>query len=491
MLKKISKLFLGLVVCAGSACVTPTHASSASAVVITHVQAASSVSAKEEFIALYNTTPDALDITNWCLANKSSVRFACFNSNDQQSYYLPAYSFATIASDVFATNRALEASSLSLVFAPTNQSSGSLVNSTDTLSLYNAQGSLVDSYQWATAMPADKVAMRATHPGQDPYALYDFSSTWSYQTLVTMPPSQIVIHKNAIPEEVPDMDPEPEAVETDITHPRINEILPNPVGSDIGGEFIELYNPSPTDSIDLSKYSIRVGKNLEKTHIFPAGATIPAQGYMTFYDNELGFTLLNSTSQVRLQYKAEPVGDTIIYANPKDGESWAYLEASWQYTNIPTPGAENVVSSVTIAKDDVLTLEKPCPSGQYRNPETNRCRLIATSATPVTSCKEGYYRNTETNRCRLIVAKTNTPAPCKEGQQRNLETNRCRTVAKMTNATHDVKDVSTSKEGIRWYFWLGIGGVVLAVLSYAVWEWRYELKALLRKCQGLFARNRA
>lgn len=234
-----------------------------------------------------------------------------------------------------------------------------------------------------------------------------------------------------------------------------------------------------------------MGKNLEKVHIFPAGVTIPPQGFAVFYDNELGFTLLNSTSQLRLEYNGEPIGDAISYTSPKEGETWAYFEANWHYTNTPTPAAENRASIILEVEDDVPAPIKPCPSGQYRNQDTNRCRLITPSGNSVSVCKAGYYRNAETNRCRVIASTTNTPVPCKEGQQRNPETNRCRTVAKMTTATHDVKGVTTSQEGVRWYFWLGIGGVVLAVLGYVVWEWRYELRALLQKCRRIFARNKA
>ena len=69
MLKKIWRLFLGLVVCIGSACVTPTHASSAESVVLTHIQAAGTAGAKDEFIALHNNSAVEVEVTNWCVAN--------------------------------------------------------------------------------------------------------------------------------------------------------------------------------------------------------------------------------------------------------------------------------------------------------------------------------------------------------------------------------------------------------------------------------------
>ena len=44
---------------------------------------------------------------------------------------------------------------------------------------------------------------------------------------------------------------------------------------------------------------------------------------------------------------------------------------------------------------------QPCPEGQERNPETNRCRKIPIGNTQ-NECKEGYERNEETGRCKKI-----------------------------------------------------------------------------------------
>lgn len=491
MLKKICKLFLGLVVCTGSACVTPTHASSAIPVVLTHIQAASATSAKDELIALYNTTSDPINMTGWCLANKSNVRFACFTPDAPgNQYFLPGYSFAVVTSESYFSAHSLKPDSVSLVFAPTNQSSGSLVNSADTLSLYDAQGIVVDSYQWVAAIPTGKVAQRiASNTPQGSYVLYDFPSTWSYLVLETIPLNQLEVYEAVDTEETPESESEAGITEEIPIHPIITEVFPNPAGTDTGNEFIELYNPDPAKEMNLAKYSLRVGKNLEKEYPFPENSSIASGQYIAFYTTQIRFSLLNTTSKVQLVFNGVPVSEVVSYDNPAEGEAWAFIDGGWGYTHLSTPGAENVPSSEPASDESELqTAVKPCPAGQYRNAETNRCRIV-----PVTQasapCKDGYYRNTDTNRCRLIASKTSSPAPCKEGQQRNLETNRCRTIAKMSTATHDVKGVATSKDGVQWYFWLGIAGVVLAVLSYAAWEWRFEIQALLQKCKRLFARN--
>ncbi len=77
MLKKWYGLFLGLVVLAGSACVTPTHASSAS-LLITQIKAGGQAGALEELVVIYNNSSTAIEVTNWCLTNRANVAFACF-----------------------------------------------------------------------------------------------------------------------------------------------------------------------------------------------------------------------------------------------------------------------------------------------------------------------------------------------------------------------------------------------------------------------------
>src|SRR6218665_1610980 len=143
MLKKIRLLFLGLIVLAGSACVTPTHASSASSIVLTFVQAAGTFGAKDELITLYNNGPGEVDITDWCLVNKAAVAFACFTAISQVQYTLPGYGAATIASTHYLSSRSYAPEVASLAYTSSNQSSGSLVGSADTVSLVDERGEVV------------------------------------------------------------------------------------------------------------------------------------------------------------------------------------------------------------------------------------------------------------------------------------------------------------------------------------------------------------
>lgn len=149
----------------------------------------------------------------------------------------------------------------------------------------------------------------------------------------------------------------------------------------------------------------------------------------------------------------------------------------------------------------------PCPAGQVRNPETGRCRKVA-AVKVAAPCKEGYYRSEATGRCRSIAsvaAKTLKPCPdgefrnpatgrckkiaavsditkeCPEGFERNPATNRCRkmqstTPPKVDFAPEPVKQVA----GAAWGWWVA-GGVGVVALGYAAWEWRWELRRLLRR----------
>lgn len=488
MLKKICGLFLGLVVCAGSACVTPTHASSAFGVVLVHIQSSGLGGAKDELVSIYNNSPNEINITNWCLVNKADVSFACFTSEDTtHAYYLPPYTFAVAVSDTFMQNDSASPEIPTVIFTPSSQSSGSIVNSSDSISLVTADDEIADSFSWSSSIPAGKVAARLQSLAVPyVYETFDPVASWTYQPLIELPQNQVEIR--IVEAEVPD-DSEISAEPPGHLHPLITEILPNPTGSDTGNEFIELYNPHTDYAVDLSHYALRVGVQLEKSYRL-SGILYPFE-YVTFNNSEIRFTLLNSSSAVQLEYDGNLVATPIIYSSPKDGQSWALIEDEWNYTTQVTPGGSNAASpeQQNIEERDTTQAKsfKPCAPNQYRSPETNRCRLIATTTSTLKPCTSGQYRSPETNRCRNIAA-SSTPAPCKAGQERNPETNRCRNIIKMTDAGHAVKGVNTeAATGLNWYLWLVIAGVVLLTLGYGVWEWREELQKIWLRIKAKFA----
>jgi len=262
----------------------------------------------------------------------------------------------------------------------------------------------------------------------------------------------------------------------------ITELLPNADGSDDGNEFIEIYNPNEV-GIDLGYYILHI-ENSNKDYYFPAGVHINAGEYMSFSNDDIQFTLVNTSGGAGLySIYGELINDVPVYENPKDDTAWALINGSWQYTNKPTPGLANEASTISAsATKSIKSKLVPCAPNQYRNPETNRCKLIEPSTSKLVPCKEGQYRSEETNRCRSIAAVlgASTLKPCKEGQERNPITNRCRNiVGSMPKA--DYAPEKTDEQENYPVVWWSLAGLGLLAVGYGVWEWRSEIKNIFMK----------
>lgn len=266
--------------------------------------------------------------------------------------------------------------------------------------------------------------------------------------------------------------------------PQINEIMPNAAGNDNGREFIEIYNPDDTE-ISLEYYRLLIGFDSSKSYSFPPGSVIGAKSYAVFYNNQIPFTLINTSSAVGLGLAdGTKLGLSDAYSSPQDDMAWALINDSWVYTNRPTPGEANL-ESIAVETPKVQpvisqTSLKPCLANQYRSPETNRCRNNITQPTLV-PCGADEYRNPETNRCRSVLgASTSVQPPCEEGKIRNPETNRCKTVVQMTDAPYPVQ-TSNVDSGVGYTGWWVAAGLGLMATVYAIWEWRSELVRLYNR----------
>lgn len=495
MLKKIRGLFLGLVVLAGSACVTPTHASSAHNVIITYVQAGGVTGAKEELVVLYNSSSEPVDMTGTCLTNKSNVAFACFATpvdSPGATFTLPSFSYATVASEEYVSAHSFPREYYSQIYTVTNQSSGSIVGSADAISLLDVTGEQATGRTWTSALSSGKAWARLKLISMpDIYAINNESTDWSMENASDPPQSSLVMTVPPIDNGAGSASETPPVV----LSPIITELLPNPAGADTDGEYIELYNPNDATAVSLDGLKLRIGTDSPKWYSFPTETIMQPKSYLSFSNSELGFTLVNTSGRVQLFRDTIAVGDAVDYTSPKDDQAWALIDGVWRYTLHPTPGATNelllpdeVVVVDTSDSEPTSSTPKPCAENQYRNPETGRCKLIASSVsvTTPTPCKEGQERNPETNRCRSIASAATMPAPCKEDQERNPETGRCRAITKMTNADYKVLGAQVAANNQpRWYYWLAILIIIGLVLGYAVWEWREELRSAWGRLRGL------
>lgn len=292
------------------------------------------------------------------------------------------------------------------------------------------------------------------------------------------------------------------------------------IATNVDVPFIEIINAGTSD-LDLAGCTILVkgrGKHKDTTHTFrnielAAGAL----HVVRLAETNIKLTKTGGGEVYVLDAGGNEIDQTSFTGLAKDS-SWSLFDGEWKQTFAITENAANVFKeyadcqsgyersvlgkcvkiSVPPTVSDVLA---PCPAGQYRHPETRRCRKIEAAKT-VTPCKEGYYRSEATGRCRSIAsaaAKTLKPCPdgqfrnpatgrckkiaaaddilkdCPEGFERNPKTKRCRKVALATApktgfAPEQVKEVT----GAMWGWWV-LGGVSLLAVGYAGWQWRWEI----------------
>lgn len=300
---------------------------------------------------------------------------------------------------------------------------------------------------------------------------------------------------------------------------RINELFPNAAGSDLGKEFIEIYN-ADVKVINLADYTLRIGKNAEKIIQLPETNLLPGE-FIVFKDTDLAFTLLNSTTRVELWFRdSQKISDVIPYQDPGDDMSWILrAEGGWVYSNRPTPGLPNLGSASVLSEEDkdnsLSSTTDPCPAGKYRNPLTNRCRNIEEDATVIASCDNDEYRNPETNRCRKIILAAATLAPCQPGYERNSETNRCRKLEEETSlqpcdegyernpitnrckksvsipsSVQSPKEPGDSVSNFPIASQYSVAALVgIGAVTYGVYEWRSELRLGIRRFMSLFSKK--
>ena len=527
---------------------------------VTNVPAgASTVAATREFISIYNNTDQNVDVTDWCLLNKTNKAMKCFEAPAYNiALKIPGYSYVTVTSDNFASDYAY---SPDFIYSTTSATSnGLIIASNDDIKLVNSSGDIADEVSWGSTpdklpglssgflyqrnkepapsqklintgllsdftkmssltIPANKtleefeefdacrniIGIQSSVP--DGYevdvagncALPPVNVCPNLDVLYTVLPDGYLLDENGDcqPDSCLNIDSlqivVPDGMVSDddgrcFIKPlplRITELLPNPSGSDIGNEFIEIYNPNIVD-VDLATYGFYIGGDYVHKYTFATDAHISPGQYLTFYNDDIKFTLVNTTSSVRLVALNDLlIDETIVYEDVGDGMTWALIDKIWQWTNQPTPNKINLSSLIETKVNVVIPISTlvPCKDGQYRSEETHRCRNIISDVADLVPCAEGQERNPATNRCRSIttaVLGDSTLKPCDPGQERNPETNRCRNIiAAIPTADYAPEQVDIKNEDYAsWYI---MGGLGLIAVSYAVWEWRVEFSRLFKK----------
>ncbi len=264
-------------------------------------------------------------------------------------------------------------------------------------------------------------------------------------------------------------------------------------------DYIKVYNSTNTP-IDLSQYRLRAGykgQNTSVTNAFSLNGMLTPGSYsaIAYRDDGNSISLTDSGDFVWLEDAAgikiyEPVVEYPSASSvSKVGSAWAFDGAGWQWTITPQPFGPNIVTQPTVAATStsaIVSSLKPCADNQYRNPDTNRCKLTASTVTSLVPCAENQERNPATNRCKAISSASSL-TPCQPGWTRNPDTNRCRkgTGAILGSSIKDVKDPhsATSYTG-----WIVAAAAIVAALGYGVYEWRQEIANLFLRLKSRLAR---
>ena len=289
------------------------------------------------------------------------------------------------------------------------------------------------------------------------------------------------------------------------------------IASNVDEQFIEIIN-SGEKTVITTGCKLAVGDSGVRENI--GDIELNPGEFLTIKIKNTNLKLPKTKGKVYLLDEVGSKIDSAEYEKLAKSSSWSLIDDEWMQTFMITKNSENIFKEYLdcqngyerntlgrCVKIAIPSVESPCPAGQYRHPETRRCRKNEAAKT-ITPCKDGYYRSEETGRCRSIAsaaAKTLKPCPegqfrnsatgrckkiastddiakeCPEGFERNSQTKRCRKIKSANmptvgSAAAEVKQVA----GATWGWWV-FGGVSLLAVGYGIWQWRWEISQFVRK----------
>lgn len=289
------------------------------------------------------------------------------------------------------------------------------------------------------------------------------------------------------------------------------------IASNVDEQFIEIIN-SGEKTVITTGCKLTVGDSGVRENI--GDIELNPGEFLTIKIKNTNLKLPKTKGKVYLLDEAGSKISSAGYNNIPKGASWSLIDDEWTQTFMITENSENIFKEYLDCQNGyerntlgrcvkivIPPVESSCPVGQYRHPETRRCRKNEAAKT-ITPCKDGYYRSEETGRCRSIAsAAAKTLKPCPEGQFRNSSTGRCKKIAStddiakecpegfernpqtkrcrkiksanmptVGSAAAEVKQVA----GDTWGWWM-FGGVSLLAVGYGVWQWRWEISQIVRK----------
>lgn len=437
-------------------------------IVISHVVTGETISSNSELIALYNNADTDIDISHYCLKNKSFVTFVCIVPDAHTQIYIRSHGYLTMTSTVFAAAHS---------YTPDTSytSTNSVQVGGDSLTLFDNNSNEIDKVSWGTSgggisSQTNGTLQRKSDVSQ-PNRLLDtdvMSNDFSSLSSLTYP-------LNASYDVVTLVDVCPNIA--DVQQQMPTGYLADENGNcqpdsclNIAGLQVSVpdhYDAQPDgicmqhdECLNIAGIQVTIPDNMIRSGVNDCAWNIPALQLTEILPNAAGsdtgnefieiYNPTNQTVDLSLysvktgvdsdKSYAFPIGSTI---GPSEYRSFSDSLMKFTLLNTSSRVVLTAVSDQTLG--DTGVYESPGDgqswalidgAWQYTNQPTpgaaNKASLYveaepdATDTTVAAPCPAGKYRHPETGRCRAVA--TTTLTPCKDNQYRSEETNRCRTI---------------------------------------------------------------
>jgi len=176
----------------------------------------------------------------------------------------------------------------------------------------------------------------------------------------------------------------------------ISEFMPNPEGNDLEGEWIEISNAS-NRVVDISSWQIDDEDGGSSPFIFPNNTFIFPKSFIVFFRSVTKISLNNTNDEVRLLYPSGEIADKVIYDSTKEGLSAALRAGEILWTEIPTPGLNNIIYNKSALLSQRNLYEKVVSSGRAET------KSIASSQIKVVDNPPAFQRDIIQEEAKKIV----------------------------------------------------------------------------------------
>lgn len=288
----------------------------------------------EEFVELFNTTGSLIELNGWYIEEGSEARTVL-------SGMIPSKGFFVVEGP-----------------------KGSLNNAGDMIELFDGTNKLIDRVTYGTwddgnitnnaGAPRDPESVARKIDGQDAdNDQYDLALT----STITKGRPNIISQGGVAPPFAKG------GVAYGVSSVVINEIFPNPKGSDTNNEFIELKN-SGTVAVDLANWQLSDGSDLKYTI---TQGRIEPNGFLVFKRSQTKIALNNTGGDgVKLFMPGNVVVDFVSYSGSVQ-EEFSYartVDGMFKWTSKSTTGKDNVIEGISVAPVIALDVDTEVAVGE-------------------------------------------------------------------------------------------------------------------------------